>query len=218
MEEKDLNTRIQLVEVGKIKPYEDNAKIHTPEQVQKIADQIEAHGWDQPIVLEPDFTIIKGHGRFMAAKKLELAKVPCVMTKLTKAQAKAARIADNRLAEAPWDEDLLKIDLESLKSENFNLELTGFDASELDFYLGLDENDVMNAKKSAEESSEDDSEEAEEYEASHVRMLQLFLNDDSHPEMMKKLTDLQHSYGKSNITDAAIEAIREIHSIKFPKK
>lgn len=207
----NLATSIELVPLDQIKPYPDNAKIHSPDQVSKIVAQIQAHGWDVPIVLEPNGTIIKGHGRYLAAKELGLVKVPCIRTKMTEAQAKAARIADNKVSEAPWDEKLLKIDFESLKSIDFDLSLTGFDILELDFYLGVDEGDIRNA------SALKSSEEIEDFsDAAHVRMLQLFLNDSSHPEMMKMLTELQHHYDLSNITDTCVEAIREVYKAKFP--
>lgn len=83
------------------------------------------------------FNIIAGHGRVMAAKEEGITEVPCVFVDyLTEAQKKAYILADNRMAmDAGWDEELLKIEIESLKAEDFDVELTGFDAAELDKLL-----------------------------------------------------------------------------------
>lgn len=109
-------------------PYQKNIKKHPPEQVEKIAKSISTYGFDQPIVVDKQNIIIKGHGRREAALKLGLETVPVVVAEhLTEAEAMAARIADNKVAESKWDSDLLKIELEALKGLDFDLSLTGFD-------------------------------------------------------------------------------------------
>lgn len=133
----DFNPNIEMVEIGAIKPYENNAKLHSGEQITKIAAQILKSGWDVPIVLDSDYVIIKGHGRFMAAKQLNLSHAPCIIRRdLNKTQVAAARIADNKVAESPWDEDLLKSELEMLKSSEFDMELTAFSQDDLNKILG----------------------------------------------------------------------------------
>jgi ParB-like chromosome segregation protein Spo0J len=92
--------------------------------------------------------IIAGHGRLLAAQKLGLDKVPTIdCSDMTKSQKKAYIIADNKLAlNAGWDNDLLKIEIEELQGDNFNIELLGFDISEINFsevdYSILDDEDV----------------------------------------------------------------------------
>src|SRR6056297_3812968 len=106
--EDGLHTDVARKSVDAIIPYTNNPKEHPDEQVQKIASSIKNYGWDQPIVVDGDGEIIKGHGRLQAAEKLGLDEVPVIWREdLTDAEAKAARIADHKTAESPWADDLL---------------------------------------------------------------------------------------------------------------
>lgn len=122
---------IKNVLIKNIKVYLNNSKVHDSEQIAKIANSIQQFGFDVPIVLNKKGVIIKGHGRFEAAKILKMKKVPCVISDLSIPDEKASRIADNKVTEAPWDMALLGAELESLQGSNYNLELTGFDNIEL---------------------------------------------------------------------------------------
>ncbi len=104
-----------------LKPYDNNAKIHTPEQIEQIIGQISQFGFDVPIVVLPDKTIIKGHGRREASLKMGLAKVPCIVRNLTKDEARAARLGDNRAAEAEWNHKKLNIEFKALSLAGFDL-------------------------------------------------------------------------------------------------
>ena len=121
--------KVQEVTIKKLIPYVNNAKIHTEEQVTKIASSIREFGFLNPVLIDKDFNIIAGHGRVQAAKKLDMDKVPCVYVEgLTDAQRKAYILADNRLGElAEWDMELVTEELEALKDMDFDIELTGFD-------------------------------------------------------------------------------------------
>ncbi len=101
--------------------------------VAKVASSLREYGWRQPIVVDEALTVIAGHTRLMAARSLGMATVPVHVAKgLTKAQAKAYRIGDNRTAqESEWDNDLLALEFADLAGEGFDLSLTGFDADEL---------------------------------------------------------------------------------------
>ena len=125
--------KVEQVEIDKIIPYVNNAKIHTDEQIDLIAGSIKEFGFLNPIILSEDNEIIAGHGRFMAAKKLGLKVVPVIRAEdLTPAQIKAYRLADNRLAElAEWDTELLKVEIEGLEDLDFDLSLIGFDDVEI---------------------------------------------------------------------------------------
>lgn len=126
-----IKLNIQEWEVERVQPYELNAKIHDKDQVERIAKSIKDFGWDQPIVVDKDGVIIKGHGRRLAAISLGITKVPVwVRDDLTAEQARAARLADNRVAVGDIDADILKQEL-----ADFNLDfLDGiFDQKELDF-------------------------------------------------------------------------------------
>lgn len=123
--------------VDELIPYVNNARTHSKEQVNQICASINEYGFTNPILIDEKGMIIAGHGRLMASKQLGLEQVPCIELKgLTEAQKKAYIIADNKMAlNAGWDEELLKLELENLKELDFDLDLTGFDTSELDAIL-----------------------------------------------------------------------------------
>ena len=120
---------VQEVTLTKLIPYVNNAKIHSEEQVTKIASSIREFGFLNPVLIDKDYNIIAGHGRVMAAKKLELASVPCVFIEgLTETQRKAYILADNRLSElGSWDEELVNIELSNLTDLNFDISDFQFD-------------------------------------------------------------------------------------------
>ena len=126
-------TKFELVEINKLIPYINNARTHSPEQINKLRASIREFGFINPVIIDKDFNIIAGHGRVEAAKLENLTEVPCVFAEhLTEAQKKAYIIADNRMAlDAGWNEELLRVELESLEAEAFDLSLTGFDEKEL---------------------------------------------------------------------------------------
>ena len=110
-------------------PYESNSRTHSDEQVAQICASITEWGFTNPILIDPDGGVIAGHGRLQAAIILGLDDVPCItIDGLTEAQRKAYVLADNQLAtNAGWDLNLLKIELQDLKSMEFDLSLLGFD-------------------------------------------------------------------------------------------
>ena len=114
-------------------PYARNCRTHSEAQVQQIAASIKEFGFINPIVIDSDNGIIAGHGRLLAAHKLGLKSVPCLAVgHLTKTQKQAYIIADNKLAiNSGWDNDLLRVELEELKDDGFNIDIIGFDENEL---------------------------------------------------------------------------------------
>ena len=126
-------TEMQLVSIEKLVPYVNNARTHSPEQINKLRSSLREFGFINPVIIDRDFGVIAGHGRILAAKEEGIAEVPCVFADhLTEAQKKAYIIADNRMAmDAGWDEELLRVEIEALQAEAFNLSLTGFDDKEL---------------------------------------------------------------------------------------
>jgi len=131
--------KIQWLDINKLIPYINNAKKHPEDQIDKLAGAIAEFGFDQPIVTDKDMVIIKGHGRTMASKKIGLTKVPVLIRDdLNAAQIKASRLADNKMAESEWDFDFVSAELESLKMDNFDISLTGFD----DDFLSIDDMDL----------------------------------------------------------------------------
>lgn len=122
-----------LAEVNDLIPYIRNARTHSESQIAQIAASIKEFGFLSPILIAEDNTILAGHGRLAAARKLGLTKVPCVKeSHLTETQRRAYIIADNKLSlNAGWDEDILAIELSELQGADFDLDLLGFDESEL---------------------------------------------------------------------------------------
>lgn len=126
-------TEMQLVAISKLIPYVNNARTHNTQQINKLRSSLREFGFINPVIIDREFNVIAGHGRIMAAKEEGINEVPCVFVDyLTEAQKKAYIIADNRMAmDAGWDEELLKVEIEALQAEDFDLSLTGFDEKEL---------------------------------------------------------------------------------------
>ena len=128
-----LADRIEHWPIDKLLPYVRNARQHSDEQIAQIAASIAEFGFVNPILTGADGVLVAGHGRLAAARKLGLPTVPVVvLDHLTPTQRRALVLADNRLAElATWDDALLRIELEALQDDGFDLDLTGFDADAL---------------------------------------------------------------------------------------
>lgn len=139
----DLN--VQQIALEQLVPYARNARTHSETQVAQIAGSIAEFGFVNPVLVGGDNIIIAGHGRVMAAKKLGLKTVPTIkLDHLTENQRRALVIADNKIAEnAGWDEELLRLELQNLADEDFDLDLLGFDDVELDDLLtSLDDDEA----------------------------------------------------------------------------
>ena len=135
--------KIVLKNINDIKEYENNAKEHPDWQIEQIANSIQEFGFNNPIAINEDNQIIEGHGRLLAAKKLGLTEIPCiVLTGLTEVQERAYIIAHNKTTmNTDFDLDRLQYELNALKVEGFDLELTGFSEYEVEKlnYSALDE-------------------------------------------------------------------------------
>ena len=134
-------SEMQLVPIDKLIPYVNNARTHSAEQLNKLRSSLREFGFINPVIIDRDFNVIAGHGRILAAKAEGITDVPCVFVDyLTPAQKKAYIIADNRMAlDAGWDEEMLKVEIEALQAEDFDLGLTGFDEKELACFFDTDE-------------------------------------------------------------------------------
>ena len=133
--------KIEQLATGDLIPYVNNSRTHDERQVGQIAASIKEFGFTNPILIDNDNGIIAGHGRLMGAQKLGIEQVPCIrLGDLTEAQKKAYVIADNKLAlNAGWDMDLLAVEIEGLQALDFDVDLLGFDADELDALFPLAE-------------------------------------------------------------------------------
>ena len=134
-------TQMQLVEISKLIPYINNARTHSKEQITKLRSSLREFGFINPVIIDNEYNVIAGHGRIEAAKQENITEVPCVFVEyLTPAQKRAYIIADNRMAmDAGWDEELLKIEIEALQAEAFDIDLTGFEEKEIADLFDIDE-------------------------------------------------------------------------------
>lgn len=212
---------IQVVSIDKIKPYPKNTKKHPQTQIDKLVKQL-AQGFDQPIVVDKNFVIIKGHARYLAAQQMELEEVPIIMRDdLTDKQVKAIRIADNKIAESEWEIDILTEELNDL-IDDFNLVDLGFSQTELDDLLGKmsgDEFDYEYGEDIGDDEESDDSNvSGDNIPESSVRMAQLFLDTKTHPLFIEMTDKLNELYGTDNPTDCVMAGLRELcqnHKIKL---
>lgn len=126
-------TQMELVPTDRLIPYVNNARTHSTEQVNKLRASLREFGFVNPVIVDRDLNVIAGHGRILAAKEEKIPEVPCVYVDyLTEAQKKAYILADNRMAmDAGWDEELLRVEIEALQAEAFDVSLTGFDEKEI---------------------------------------------------------------------------------------
>lgn len=130
---KDKNTEYYLADINTLIPYARNARTHSDTQIAQIAASIREFGFLSPVIVSEDGTILCGHGRFYAAQKLGLKKVPCIKeSHLTETQKRAYILADNKLSlNAGWDAEMLAVELSELQNDDFDLSLIGFDENEL---------------------------------------------------------------------------------------
>jgi len=121
------NKILEYLKTSELIPHACNARNHTEAQVSQIAASIREFGFTTPILIRDDQTIISGHGRLLAAQQLNMETVPCIrLEHLSKTQARALSIVDNQLTiNSDWDLDFLKLELETLKLEEFNLDILG---------------------------------------------------------------------------------------------
>ena len=123
--------KVENLEIDKVIPYFNNPRKNMA--VEKVAMSIKEYGFQQPIVVDNNMSIIVGHTRYEAAKSLNLQKIPVVIANISHEKAKAYRIADNKTNESSiWDYPLLNKEFSDLMDANFDLEKTGFDEDELE--------------------------------------------------------------------------------------
>lgn len=126
--------KIKQIQIDKLNPYKLNAKLHPKSQIEGLAESIKRFGFTQPIVIDKKNVVIIGHGRLEAAKSIAMIKVPClVLESLSKAEIRALRLIDNRIAETGWDTELLELEFEDFDFdfEPFNIDFDEFIEEEI---------------------------------------------------------------------------------------
>ena len=190
------------IEIEKVKPYEKNPR--KKQAVEKVAKSLKEFGWQQPIVVDKHMIIVAGHTRYLAAKSLNMKKVPVSMADdLSDLQIKAYRMVDNKTNEmASWDNQLLYDELNNLVDNDYEIDEFGFDLEETQKLLGtIPEFEITNDLVG-------DTELKDDLSSSNIKMVQLFLNTDTEPLFKKMVAELQKVYGTENLTDTIYEVIK----------
>jgi ParB-like chromosome segregation protein Spo0J len=135
---KDPDHKIVFMPVAELQGYKQNARQHGEDQIAALMKSIKSFGFTAPVMISDEGTIIAGHGRVEAARRLHYSTVPCIrLSNLTEAQQKAYVIADNQLASmATWDWDMLAAEIDNLKDQDFDISTLGFTKEQLDEMLG----------------------------------------------------------------------------------
>jgi len=203
--------KVEEIDIDLIKPYKNNPREIPMESVQKVMNSIKEFGNNQPIVVDNENVIVVGHTRWKALKQLGKAKAFVVKRDFPKGQAMAYRIMDNRSGEeSKWSNKLLASELNILKDENFDLQLTGFNLTELenlanDKELGF----VQNSKELKENFNVDF---PDGMEVTHVKMVQLFLNTETEKDFKLWCQELQTQLGTDNLTDTVYTVIKNAYN------
>lgn len=124
--------KIENIKISELKEYPHNNKKHPEEQIDKIAKSIKDFGFRTPILVDKNNLIISGHGRYLAAKKLNIDEIPSIKIEdLSDNQIKLLRIADNKVSESNFDLKMLRLEFEELEGLDCDLNQTGFDFDEI---------------------------------------------------------------------------------------
>lgn len=199
---------IQEINIDEIIPYKNNPREIPMESVQKVMNSIKEFGNNQPIVVDNDNVIVVGHTRWKALKQLGKTKAFVVKRDFSKNDAMAYRIMDNRSGEeSKWENKLLAQELNMLKDENFDLDLTGFNLTELE-NLSNDKDLNFKGNDKIEDFSVDY---PSDMEVSHVKMVQLFLNTETEKNFRLWCSELQKDLNTDNLTDTVYQVIKNAY-------
>jgi len=203
--------KVEEVDIDLIKPYKNNPREIPMESVQKVMNSIREFGNNQPIVVDNDNVIVVGHTRWKALKQLGKAKVFVVKKEFPKGQAMAYRIMDNRSGEeSKWSNKLLASELNILKDDNFDLQLTGFNLTELENLANDKELGFVQNTKDLKENFNVDFPDG--MEVTHVKMVQLFLNTETEKDFKLWCQELQTQLGTDNLTDTVYTVIKNAYN------
>jgi hypothetical protein len=201
---------IEEVDIENIKPYKNNPREIPMESVQKVMNSIREFGNNQPIVVDNDNVIVVGHTRWKALKQLGEKKAFIIKKNFTKNNAMAYRIMDNRSGEeSKWDNKLLANELNILKDETFNLDLTGFNLTELE---NLANDKELKFKGSDKLDTDFNVDYPADMEVSHVKMIQLFLNTETEKNFRLWVSELQKKLGTDNLTDTVYKIVNDAYN------
>ena len=198
--------KINSIAIDKLIPYHNNPR--KDQAVDKVASSINEYGFQQPIVVDKNMVVVVGHTRLMGAKKLGLKKVPTVIADLSETQAKAYRIADNRINEdSTWDMELLNLEIAGLSEVDFDLDLLGFDSSELDKFFVNDEEYLTDEDEVPEPPKEPKSKLGDVYQLGDHRLMcgNSCLSEDVDKLMDGKISDMVFTDPPYNVSIGTIK-------------
>ena len=203
--------KVQEIDISLIKPYKNNPREIPQESIQKVVKSIREYGNNQPIVIDQDNVIVVGHTRWKALKLLGRKKAFVIKKEFEKGKAMAYRIMDNRSAEeSKWDNKLLASELNILKDFNFDLDLTGFNLSELE---NLSKDKELEFKQDPNTLMDNFTTEFPEgMQVSHIKMVQLFLTIETEKQFKIWIAELQKQLGTDNLTDTVYKVIENAHN------
>ena len=191
--------KIHLTDIEDIKPYNKNPRKISDKAVDMVATSIKEFGFQQPIVVDMKDEIVVGHTRYQASKKLKLKKVPVVRGDFTDEQAKAYRIADNRInEETGWDYNFLQEELNNLLDLDVDLNLTGFTSEELDSMFAKEEITIEDPIEITED---------ENHLMNDVKMIQLFYEPNNEQKFRDIVEKVKEKYSIDNISDAVFKCV-----------
>ena len=186
-------------DIEKIKPYDKNPRKISDKAIDMVATSIKEFGFQQPIVVDMKDEIVVGHTRYQASKKLNLKKVPVVRGDFTDEQAKAYRIADNRInEETGWDYNFLQEELNNLLDLDVDLNLTGFTSEELDSMFAKEEITIEDPIEITED---------ENHLMNDVKMIQLFYEPNNEQKFRDIVEKVKEKYSIDNISDAVFKCV-----------
>jgi len=198
--------KINSIAIDKLIPYHNNPR--KDQAVDKVASSINEYGFQQPIVVDKNMVVVVGHTRLMGAKKLGLKRVPTVIADLSETQAKAYRIADNRINEdSTWDMELLNLEIAGLSEVDFDLDLLGFDSSELDKFFVNDEEYLTDEDEVPEPPKEPKSKLGDVYQLGDHRLMcgNSCLSEDVDKLMDGKISDMVFTDPPYNVSIGTIK-------------
>jgi ParB-like chromosome segregation protein Spo0J len=193
------NHEVKNIPVALLKPYANNARTHSASQVEQLAKSIQQFGFNNPILVQEDLTVIAGHGRLAAAQKLGMTDVPTITLKhLTQEQVRAYVLADNKLAlNAGWDNELLKAELLAIQEAGeIDLSLIGFDENDLK-YLITDVGDVEQLCSNGERAL-NINERKEGYDKSIIRQIILVYDMNEYNNVIDAFASYAEKFGLAN--------------------
>jgi len=190
--------KIEEINLDQIIPYKNNPREISTEAVEKVKNSILEYGNNQPIVIDQNNVIVVGHTRFKALKSLGKKTAYVVKKDFDKNKAIAYRIMDNRSGEeSKWSNKLLKEEIKLLSDEKFNLDLTGFDTSEIDSMFFKEE--TLDTDIGGEEFTG---------AINDVKMIQLFFNPNNEEAFKKAVEQISQKHNIDNISDAVLLAVK----------